>query len=419
MQTETRHSGELAVGIGTSAVLRIAYVIYAGRVLDPAEYAEFYGALALVFLFSTALGPVASSVTRFVSLFAANGEMDRVRALRGVMSRRVSWYALLVLAAGLILAYPIRAALHFQSIATPILAFGALAVSLPVELSRGILRGVERFRAYSLSLFLESGFRLLLCVFFLYLLATAGMGLLAYVLAAGFMLLVTPLQLRPVGVATTHPQLAEDRRAVERLMGPLFVFAFAGAAFQNMDVFFVKRMFSPVEAGYYSAAASLAKSAGLVFAPFGVLLLPLLTGAYARQEALLPLLLRTASRFAGLAAALVVVFVIWGEPIVRYLYGDAYVAAGPLLPVLTAAMALALLAIMIGQAFAAVNRFAFLLFYLPGLAVEAVGLALSNSMLTLVWVVFVTQALTLLAMTIYFLSAAKKDQGFHGGGARA
>jgi O-antigen/teichoic acid export membrane protein len=399
-----------------SAMLRIAYVVYAGRVLHPAEYADFYTALALIFLFSTGLAPVAGSVTRFVSLHAANGEMDRVQALRGVMLRRVSWYALVVLAVGLIGAYPITAGLRFRSVAIPILAFVALAVSMPVELSRGVLRGVERFRAYSLGIVLESGIRLLLGVLLLFVLATAGMGLLAYVFAAGLMLFVTPQQLGPMAPETTHPKHAEDRRAVERLMGPLFVFAFAAAAFQNMDVLFVKRMFSPVEAGYYSAAASLAKSAGLVFAPFGVLLLPLLTAAYARGESLLPILLRTVARFTLLSGALVVAFAMGGDTIIRHLYGESYVAAGPLLPVLTAAMVLALLSVMIGQAFAAINRFAFLPLYLAGLAALAVALGLSDSIGTLVWVLFATQAATLLAMTVHFFVSAKRERVFHGRG---
>jgi O-antigen/teichoic acid export membrane protein len=402
--------------MGTSAVLRIAYVVYAGRVLQPEEYAEFYTALALIFLASTALSPVSGSITRYVSLFAAGGEMNRVRALRSVMSRRVVKWAIWVLVGGAVVSYPIAMVLRFQSIFTPLLAGVALALSLPVEFSRGILRGVARFRAYSASLILEALLRLLLCIVLLYFFSMAGMGLLAYVVALGLMLLILPRQLGSIGQGTSLPEHEEDRQSVERLMGPLLLFAVAGAAFQNMDVLLVKRMFSPLEAGYYSAAASLAKSAALVFAPFGVLLLPLLTAAYAREEALLPIFLRTVGRFTAFSGVLVAIFAIEGDAIVGQLYGGAYAAAGPLLPVLTSAMVLALISIMIGQAFAAVNRFAFLTTYIAGVGVLAAGLGLSNSIRTAAWVVFAVQGLTLLALAAHFLASLKREPAFKGRG---
>ena len=61
---------------------------------------------------------------------------------------------------------------------------------------------------------------------------------------------------------------------------------------------------------------------------------------------------------------------------------------------------------------AAINRFSFLLVYHPALGVQALALALSNSIGTFVWVLFITQATTLLVMTLYLVGQAGKHQMF-------
>ncbi len=368
MRDELRHTLILAVGTGISSLLRIAYVVYAARLLGPAAYADLYALLSLIFLFATGMAPIAGTVSRFTSLYLARSEHGALAGLRSFARTQV-WriVAVLILASPLVVV-GLRRQLSLDSWALPVLTAAILPLMLLTDLPRGLLRGAMRFSGFSLNISVEAMVRLALCVALLARAATGEAALLAYLLAA---LLAWPLgeaQVRSLGrgVEARPP----DSGVLRRFGGNLFAVAFIGAALQNVDVLIARNLFDDLDAGLYSAASSLARLVALIYLPFGIQLLPLLTTRLAERRRSSRALAALMAAFA-VCALLAVAVVAWaGEPVLRLLYGVEYLGAQPLIAPLALSMVFAVLSIMLGQAFTAMSSFGFLPFYLAALIAE-------------------------------------------------
>ena len=360
----------LAFSTAVSSLLRAAFLVLAGRLLGPEPYAELYAALALIFLLGTGLTPMGSAIAHYASLYEARGEAGKVVSLRREMPRRLARWSLALLALGILAALPTKSLLGFDSLLTPVLVAVALALTLQLSAPRGLLRGRQLFRSYGINLLAESLLRIAVALPLLLWSATASSGLLAYSLGG--------LGALALGLAQTAPGDAEpvtaDPRPLERMFGPLLVFALATASFQNLDMLFVKGFFPDAEAGLYAAAASVAKLTALAFLPFSVANLPVFTAAFTREGALGGRLLRALGAYLCLAGALVLALVLWGPSILRILFGDAYLGAAPWLVPLAAALALSFAAATIGQAFCAARRYGFLWILGGGLGVQVLAL---------------------------------------------
>lgn len=368
MRDELRHTLTLAFGTGISSFLRIAYVVYAARVLGPAAYADFYAVLAFVFLFAAGMAPIAGTVSRFTSLYLARSDLG---ALSGLLrfARAQIWriVAILVIVSPVVV-LALERQLALDSRLLSCLAAAVLPLALLLDLPRGLLRGALRFTEFSVNISVEAVIRLGLSVVLLARAATAEAAMLAYLIAA---LLAWPfgeLQVRSIGRGA-KPDSA-DGRMLRRFGANLFIVAFIGAALQNIDVLVARGFFPDLEAGLYSAASSLARVVGLIYLPFGVQLLPVLTARLADGRGSNRALAAIMSAFGALALLAVAIISLSGEWVLGLLFGADYLAARPLIAPLGAAMVFALLSILLGQAFTAMSSFKFIPFYLGGLVVE-------------------------------------------------
>ena len=283
MRTETRHTTILIAGTGTTAVFSLLYAAYAGRVIGPAEYADFATAVALVMMCQIALGPINGTITRFTAEYFARGEKGKILALSRAITRRVTLYGLLGVALALLAVKPLAALLQFSSILPLVVAFGMIYLMLLVSVPRGVLRGVQSFGHLSVNTVLEAAIRFAVGVLVLAFARVAVSGLSAYVVALVAILIASRFQLRHVW-AGVEPQ-SVDGAAVRRFTAPMFVMMLTSAGFAHLDMFFVKHCFAPTEAGVYGAAFTLARAMSVLVTPFTTLLLPALSTARSPSSA--------------------------------------------------------------------------------------------------------------------------------------
>jgi hypothetical protein len=85
---DLRQTGELVAGAILTALLTFSYVLWTGRLLGPAAYADFSAALSVLYFVSIALSPLMPATARLVTRYRVRGEMERVDALeRAVLSK--------------------------------------------------------------------------------------------------------------------------------------------------------------------------------------------------------------------------------------------------------------------------------------------------------------------------------------------
>lgn len=373
MREELLHTIELVAGGGVTAVLTFAFILVSGRMLGPAEYADFSAALSFFYFVAVATSPLTPTTARLVTLYRLRGEDDRVRELQRAVLQRVLRWSAIAAAPVLIAVIPLARIFRFQSPMTIVLALCSASLFTTVSVQRGVLQGLGRFREHVINTIVEAALRLAGAVVVLYYLPSPTSALLAYLAA----LVIAELLLRRLLPSGEHSS-AIDWTEVKILAGPMLIAMLGVAVFQNAHVLAVKRWFAASEAGYYGAASSLASAISVLFVAVYTLSGPLLTDRHARGEALLMPTLRLCGYFAALAAIPTLLFASSANTVVAMVYGSAFRGASPLLAALAGVPILTYLSLIIGQALITIGDRLFGRIYLGFAAIQVISFVIAH-----------------------------------------
>lgn len=395
-----KRTGGLLTVAGVSALLTIGYLIYAGRILGPSEYAEFSTALSFIYFFAIAFSPLTPAIARVVARRAARGEKQFVPAMRrGVMRPLAA--ALLLLAT--LMVWPVIGLsrfLNFRSATTLVLAFATVLVFTLLSADRGFLQGLFRFGAYNASLMVESFVRIVVGLSVLQLVSKSAAGAMVGYLAAVVAAEVVNSALLGRGEAAT-PEVPVDWAELRRFFLPMMMLMIAAALCQNIDMIAVKRWFPADSAGHYGAASALAKMFGVVFTPLYVLLGPVLTRHHERGESIVRPALQMAAIFAAISSAGLLLLTFSGDEIVALLFGVEYTPAAWMAAHLGAISILLHTSLLLTQVFITVHDFRFLKLFAVAAIVQVSGLALFHATLTEVLVtLYAAQAVLVLPLSV-------------------
>ena len=389
---------ELIAAAGIAALLTIGYLVYAGRVLGPAEYADFSAALSVIYFFGVALSPIAPTLARIAARRAARREEGAVATLRNAVVRRV------VVACGIVVLIAIAAApaiarwLHFRTAAPLIAAFIAGLLFAIVSADRGVLQGLMLFRSYNANVILEAAIRAGGAIFVLRAMSSsAATALASYVagLAVAEVVISFSLRRRWRGLEPAPIDWGEIRS----LAGPLLLLMIAAAAFQNLDMLAVKRWIPAEDAGRYGAAMTVARSFAVVFVPLYVLSGPLLSTARERGERVVLPAVRLALLYVAICLPALLALALWPETLIGWLFGAGFTGLGSAVVVLSGIVILIHTSLLLVQVSITFDDFRFLAVYAIGVIAEVVGLALFHTRVTeILMVAWVTQVGVLTAV---------------------
>jgi O-antigen/teichoic acid export membrane protein len=300
------------------------------RMLGPVDYGGLGALLGLLFILTVPVSTIQMGLSAFVARARAEGQESSVA---GVLAVHLKYFLGAGVAAFVALAglsgWLVRA-MQLDS-ALPVVITGTVIISwaiLPVL--RGILQGLQRFRALGASLVCEAVLKLVSG----FVLVRAGMGLSGAVAGISIGALgatvLTALALRPWGRSGQETGAHEFREILKSLV-PYAVTLGCFTILTQADVVLVKALFPPEEAGLYTAASTGGKIVLYVTAALPMVMLPEMarrhaTGEDGRQ------LLRQGLLYGGVAGgALVAAYFLAPVPIITLLFGRAYALAGGLL----------------------------------------------------------------------------------------
>ena len=406
MKLDPRRVTELVLAAAFTALLTIVYIVYTGRVLGPAEYADFAAGLSVIYLFSVALSPVTPTIARLVARSSVRGDLPAVAAIRRASMTRIGIAAAAIGAILLIFSSSLARALQFRAPSTLLLSFASALLFALLSVDRGVLHGLMRFRTYNLNTLLEAVIRTGGAVLLLLAVRSATSALISYAAA----LLVAEAVIA-VGFAREWRRMAPaavDWAEVSRLTGPMIVLMLAIAIFQNADVLTVKRWFTAADAGIYGAASVIARSFGVIFVPLYVLAGPLLTGAHDSGRPIRSLTLQLCAVFFGLSAIPLLIFITWPERIMTLLYGPAYAAAGPLIARLGGVAIITYTALMLAQALISVADFRLIAVYALGAVAQIIALVFRHrTWQEVIGALYVPQTIVLFVVIILFATCSR------------
>lgn len=407
MRNETRDSIILTIGTGATALLSLVYLSLAGRIIDETRFADFTAATAFIAMCTLAMGPINGTVAKFTAQFAARDELGKVVALYRELSKRVIRYGVIALVIGLLLLFPLTDILKLSSVWPLLLAYATVFVTLPLGVFRGVLRGVQRYALLKLNTLMESAIRLAVGGVLLWMFATVSAGLCAFVISLAFMVWVSRIQIRRI-LGDRSP-VAVDGAAIKRFSIPIFVMMLTSAAFQNVDMLFVKSQFGELQAGAFGAAYGLARSISALFTPFNIMLLPLMTTLHERKSAAAGAFLRVCVYFLILVSVPVVVFAIWPQQIITAMYHDKHADAANMLLWITLTRVAGYMGHLLGLTFLAREDYRFLWIYVPSLAIQLVAMyAFSSTLSSLIFTVLIVQTAAMILLALLLAASRKR-----------
>ncbi len=407
MRGETRQTVVLVVGTGVTTLLSLVYTTFVAQKLGPAGSADFFGGLSVLAFCQIALAPINGTVAKFAAMYIGEGALGKVRALNRAMTIRVSLFSLFVGFVSLLLLKPLSRQLQFDSLDCLLLAFGSICVSLILSISRGVLRGAQAFGLLNWNMIVESATRLPIGLAVLVWFPSSGGALFAYFASLVVTLVLSRVQIERVWRG--HTPIPIDGREIRQFAGPMWITNITAAAYQNVDMLFVKRYFTDADAGLYGAVFSLSRMMGALVTPFNIMMLPLLTTLHGQGRGVGRTFLRISLQFLALASIPITIFAIWPEDVMRLLYGPEFAAAGAILLPLAIGRLAGYLCQMIALGCAAIDRFEFLIPYVAGLIAQAVAMTMwHGSLRTVVLLLLALQTGTLIAVGAIWAVAARK-----------
>ena len=304
------------------------YQLAMGALLPPVQYGILFTFTSLLVIVSVFSQSISATVARLTSQLRINRSLGQVNylwrwSLRRTIYLGMASFAILVGLSPLICRF-----LRIGNQSYAIILFSSLAVAFVLSASWGTLQGLQRFWALGSSQTLHAASKLLLGVLFVSLGLGVGGGLaaipLSFLLAFGLSIF----------------SLRDLNRVVSRKTDVEGLAAYAGLAalailgitiLVNGDMLLAKHYLGHEDAGTYSAVAVLGRIA--FYAPWGITwaLFPKTAEAQQSGASTSRPFLRALLLTALMAGAVVSLFALFPETVMRLLFGDEYLGGAPYL----------------------------------------------------------------------------------------
>ncbi len=293
------------------------------RMLGPVEYGTVTALLALWMIAAVPSGIAQTVITQYVSRFFARAERAKISSLLIGSLRTLTLAGLGIFALIALIGAPIASLLNIPS-AIPVIAMASNFVPIGATTAiAGSLQGTQRFYPIAANSVLYAIFRLVfgIALVALGLGASGALGAttVANLLGLGVMLYFVRdlLAVRPEPHHITFGEMSWYTNVV-------FWGMLALAVLSNVDLIVVKHFFSPIQAGYYSAASVLGKT--ILFFPIAVqtLVLPKAAQRHALGQAAADLARKGMLITLGLCGSAAVVLALFPDFAVRMLFGNQY-----------------------------------------------------------------------------------------------
>jgi O-antigen/teichoic acid export membrane protein len=319
-QNSILFAGGLAAGVGS-----FVYHSIAGRILGPAAYgqvASLIAAYAIGLTFAVILSLV---LARHAATLIATGESGIGSVLRRTAGL-IAIPCLGIVLLAVLMAGPVAAFEHIAS-SLPVVILGlAIALGWQVAIPRGILQGLQRFKALAVNLSVDPIVRVSALLVLL-----AGGYAVSGAMAAVVAGLVVALA---AGIYSLRDRFGGKEPAVRlRLVGGFSLTAAAGVVgiqlLFNQDVVLAEHYLPSHEGGIYGGLNKIATIVFYLTLSVSQVLFPRVVDAIARRQHPGRLLLSSAGILTALGAAALLVFAVVPGLVVGVLYGPAFRDATP------------------------------------------------------------------------------------------
>ena len=346
------------------------------RRLGVADYGVLVSLLSVFMVVSIPLQTLQTVLARAVAEGAAKRKLRILSSLHGSSWVALGWTGALVLVFSFLGRVPLANFLHLHASTwifhLVFMILGAAAGTL----TKAFLQGLQKYDQMGFQISLDTLVRLAVAVVLVMGGGGVGGALFSQVLSSwigvGLGLWFISRSLRPFW--SLKPRWQWHKEA--RFAAPVALAFLLYSLLTITDVAFARHWFSPEEAGYFSAVATI----GRVFqhGPFMLTayMFPKAAFMHSREQSARPLIKRTMAMTGWVGGGAILACVLLKGPLIRILFGGQYVEAVEILPWYALGMAPMAFNWVLANGLLAVGRYRFL--YGMGASVVVYGLCLLN-----------------------------------------
>jgi len=351
----------------TVGVLGFVNVIVVGKFLNPAQYASFAFILSVYTIFNLLLSPIRTVVGKEVPLLYAKGRSDKIKTIVTGIWKIVGLFLVALLLILFLWGSRVASFFHLPNQSLLYAAVVLIGVGLNLDVFRSLANAKMDFRQYSSMFYLEAFLRLVITLVLTQLLLSSLTATFSYILGTGVALLWAMTQNKEL--LRQRPYKLQKKIELGRFT-PIFFYSLLAIGYNTGDMFMVKHLLLPREAGYYGAATQISKIFTIVGTAFTAYMFPITVLNVGEYKPVVRRILISAAAFLGLAlVGLTGLYLLKDRFILLMLKAD-FLPAGITAVILSCAMSLLVVSQILNQLFLALNKSPILLMLIGLLVVE-------------------------------------------------
>lgn len=315
----------LFIGSLFSGVLGFIFHFSMGRILGPAGYGVLGVILSIIAIMGIGLNTLQTGVTKYASNLDAKKEYSKISYLIHKLIKKLTLYGMILVVAFIIITPMLAKFLHIGIL--PLLIISPCVIFLMLlPINRGVLQGLQRFKALSWNLVAEGTVKLFGGIILVLLGLNIYGAIISIVLsyAIPFFLGFSPLK-----DITKRKKKEFNTREIYKFSIPILIALISLTLMYSTDIILVKHFFSEVEAGYYAAVSKL----GLIlfFATLSIsqVMFPKVSELYNRKKSHKPLLYKSMLTSLMIIIPAIIIFYSFPKLIINILFGPQFIDAVP------------------------------------------------------------------------------------------
>lgn len=370
IRTFLRDNGILLLATGVATPLSLLFSIITARRLGPEQYGVLAVMIALQQILAQTVGSFSLVTAKYVAEYRAIGDHPSTAAFLRGMARLVAGVGVVSVLALSAVSPLIRSFLHLSSVVTVVLVGVLFAGTLGLEVARGLLQGLHAFGRLAVNQITEAAARLVLGIAILAVGLAINGAIAAYFLGVLAAILITVPLFRAM---IRDPGPAPALRPIILFSRTVILVGICNIVLANADLVLVKHYFPPFDAGIYAAVAAFGRLLYIASTILWTTMFPAVAAISAVKGNSARLLLMNIGALLLFATGAVIILTLFGQPLLRGLYGTEYAPGAGLLGLYGLSVLLALPVNSINFYLMAQSRTTFVPIYMAGVCLQ-VGL---------------------------------------------
>jgi len=317
--------------------LNYIYNLIVARMLGPAEFSLFTSLFAIFMITSSLISTIQTVTAKYTSTFFAENDYKSVSNFFLDSFKKISLICLFFVIIFILASKQI--ALFLNTISTiPIIALGSIVIiSIFVSISRGTLQGLQNFFHLSLNLIIDAILRLVIGTLLVYL-GFKTSGAIGSSSISGFIAIL--ISFIPLSFIFKNRSETKDINFFEvyKYSVPVLIASVCFFMLISFDIVLVKHFFNEMNAGQYSAAATMGKIVIFIPAAIGLVMFPKVAEYHKKNLNSIDILKKSLFITLILCGGVTILYFLFPNFLIRVMFGKVYEDSAYLIKYLGIAM---------------------------------------------------------------------------------